>query len=102
MFDFWMWWDMIPRRVRQWMLLIWGIIALIGLPVLGVVAGADIERWNIEGLAQSPGITPEMARAETWNWSQILFISGLVAGIIFFLIGIIYFFSREEKKSVWR
>lgn len=104
MFGLWMWWDMIPRRVRQWMLLLFGIVAVIGLPILGVIVGADMERWNIEGLSQSPGISPAEARAETWNWSQIWLITGLVVGASFFLVGIVYFFSREDKERnrLWR
>lgn len=100
--DFWMIWDLIPRRVRQWILFIIGLIALPGLPILGVVGGGDCERWNIEGLSQSQGITPEMARDMTWNWSQIGLWIGLVLGVIFFFVGLIYFVTPEKKRSVWR
>ena len=94
-------WDALPRPVKQWVAFIWGVIAIVAFPTIGYFSGLACEEWNIDGLSQSPGITREMARQETWDWSQIWFITGLIIGLIFLIIGLVYLLTPEKKHSAW-
>lgn len=100
--DFWIFWDMIPRPVRRWVLLIFGIVCLVTLPIIGYIAGVDCEQWNIEGLSRTASISEEMAREQTWDWSTIWTLSGLVVGGGIFLFGVLYFAAPVKKEKLWR
>jgi hypothetical protein len=97
-----MWiWDMLPLIVRKVLVAIFGIMALIGLPIAGYLSGESIVTTNVEG--RSSWRSAQDARAGQWNWPTYLLIGGLVGGFIIFIFCMIYVLSanKESGRSIW-
>lgn len=98
--DFWMFWDMIPHPIRKVLLLIIGIASVIGLPIVGVMAGHSIVEVNVAG--RSSWRSEADARAAQWDWPVILGWTGGIIGALMLIFSVLYFISKDDDRSAWR
>lgn len=84
------------RSFFRWFFLLFFLALMPCAPLFVYFVGLDIERWNEEGLNQSPSYRhePGLAEAETWDWHSYWPVAFWSALVLFLAYLYVFWWSR--------